>query len=104
MITVQNVPQTGCNVFYGNYFDNYNGNVRSRYYIYDGQAVQSSSTTYTYNTRPDGSICWNPATTIYNPLLQTALIFLIVAGVIAVFYGTYATVIKPFIKTKKGGE
>lgn len=46
----------GCNVFYGTYIDNYNGNRRTRYYLDSyGQLIPSTITTS--NSRPTGSQC-----------------------------------------------
>lgn len=101
MIALQGVPQNGgCNVFSGNYFDNYLNGVRTRYYIYDGQAVPTSTATYV--NLPNGSICADLTTLQPNPLLQTLLMFLIVVGVITTILSAYMVVIKPFIKIKRG--
>lgn len=37
------LPSTGCNVYYGTYFDNYNGNVRRRYYFDNNGSYISNS-------------------------------------------------------------
>ena len=100
MIGIQGVPDTGCNVFNGTYFDNYTSNIRSRYYIYDGQAVLSS--TSTYNTIPAGAVCADLSTIAYDPFSQSLLIIGVVVGVIAVLLSAYSVVIKPFIKVKRG--
>lgn len=100
MIGIQNVPQTGCNVFNGNYFDNYTNGTRTRYYIYDGQAIATS--TQSYQSIPQNSLCANLNDLEYDPLNQALLIAGIVVGVIAVIVSAYMVVIKPFIKTKKG--
>lgn len=44
-----NLPTTGCNVYYGTYFDNYNRNVRRRYYFDDNGSYIQSNTQYNYN-------------------------------------------------------
>lgn len=100
MITIQGLPDTGCNVFYGNYVDNYTSNLRTRYYIYDGQAIES--TTSTYATPPANVHCINSAEIIYDPLSQSQIIIGIVVMVIAVIFAAYKWVIEPFIKMKKG--
>lgn len=99
MITIQGLPDNGCNVFYGSYIDNYRNNTRTRYYLYDGQAIPSSTSTFT--TMPNGYVCMT-SEPVYNPLLQGLLIIAVIASVIAVFVSAYSIVIKPFIKTKKG--
>ena len=100
MIGIQGLPTTGCNVFYGNYIDNYNSNIRSRYYIYDGQAVLSSTSSYA--SQPTGTVCMNSQEVVYAPLIQTALIIAIIVAIIAVFISAYSVIIKPFIKVKRG--
>lgn len=100
MITIQGLPEQGCNVFYGNYVDNYTSNFRTRYYIYDGQAIESSTSTYA--TPPANVNCINSADLIYDPLLQSQIIIGIVVMVIAVMLFAYKVVIEPFIKMKKG--
>lgn len=100
MITIQGLPDTGCNVFYGSYVDNYTSNLRTRYYIYDGYAVKSS--TATYATPPQNVECINSQNLIYDPLSQTQIIIGIVIAVIAVFIAAYKIIIEPFIKIKKG--
>lgn len=100
MIGVQNAPTDGCNVFYGNYFDNYNGNIRTRYYIYDGSAIKSSTSTF-YN-QPSDVECINFADVTPQPFLQAGLIISVIVGVIAVMLSAYMVVVKPFIKIKKG--
>lgn len=100
MITLQGVPQNGgCNVFSGNYLDNYLNGIRTRYYIYDGQAVPSS--TATYMNLPNGAICSDLSSLNPNPILQSILICLIVVGVISTIISAYMVVIKPFIKVKR---
>lgn len=69
---IQGLPATGCNVFYGNYVDNYNGSTRIRYYIYEGQAVENSTATST--TRPTGSVCMT-TTPEYKPELNLYICF-----------------------------
>lgn len=100
MIGLQNVPTEGCNVYYGSYFDNYFNGVRTRYYLYDGTAV--ASTTSTYNTLPNGSVCSNLSDLVPQPFTQSLITLLLVVGVISVILSAYLVVIKPFIKVKKG--
>lgn len=45
---------SGCNVYYGNYIDNYNGGQRTRYYIDENRLIGSSKTTA---TQPTTAIC-----------------------------------------------
>lgn len=49
------LPSNGCNVFYGDYFDNYYNGVRTRYYFNDDSYIKSSYSTYTYT--PTGVEC-----------------------------------------------
>lgn len=64
---IQGLPTTGCNVFNGTYVDNYNGTTRSRYYIYEGQAILNNTATNT--SRPTGSVCMS-ITPEYKPELE----------------------------------
>lgn len=79
---ITGLPTTGCNVFNGTYVDNYNGNVRTRYYIYDGTAVASTRTTNT--SQPTGSICmteipeYKPELQLYTGVGMAFVAFLIV--------------------------
>lgn len=101
MIRIQGLPATGCNVFNGSYVDNYYSNIRTRYYIYGGNAIQSSSSTY--SSIPSGAYCLRPEELpLYDPLFQTSIIIEVVIGVIAVMALAYHVVIRPFIKMKKG--
>lgn len=100
MIKIQGLPTTGCNVFQGNYVDNYSSNIRTRYYIYDGQAVASSTSTYTQ--QPTNAICMtSDSIPLENPFLQTMLIITVIIAVIAVLLSAYQIIIKPFIKVKR---
>lgn len=65
---VQGMPTTGCNVFYGSYIDNYVGSTRSRYYIYDGVAVKSQTSTNV--TQPNGANCITAEDLSYKPEIQ----------------------------------
>lgn len=53
------LPTQGCNVYYGTYFDNYNGNVRRRYYFdNNGSYIQNSTQTTNYgNYDTSGYTC-----------------------------------------------
>lgn len=51
-----NTLPAGCNVFYGNYIDNYNGTTRNRYYLDSyGQLILSQKSTNV--NRPTGIQC-----------------------------------------------
>lgn len=64
------LPQNGCNVFYGDYFDNYYNGVRTRYYFNDGEYIKSTTSNYTYN--PTGVECISSVTyhSEYTPLFE----------------------------------
>lgn len=47
---------SGCNVFYGEYIDNYNGSTRKRYY-FNGDGTLVLSSTNTNSSRPSSSVC-----------------------------------------------
>lgn len=64
---VENVPESGCNVLYNGYFDNYNNGVRSRFYVVENKAVLSSRTSY-YNL-PSDAVCVSSSDIIYKPEL-----------------------------------
>lgn len=52
---IDNLPE-GCNVYYGNYIDNYNGNTRTRYYLDSyGQLIKSQRVVNV--NRPTGLVC-----------------------------------------------
>lgn len=87
-----NLPQQGCNIFYGTYIDNYNNNVRTRYYINDGELVANNRQSYTYNTIPTGAVCIDNLTyrselPIYFEIFSIALFAL-------AFFLIYKTIIK----------
>lgn len=72
---IQGLPTTGCNVFYGTYMDNYQGNTRRRYYLNDGNLVLSQTTTNT--SQPTGVNCitelnYKPEVNLYTSLLGCA--------------------------------
>lgn len=76
-----NLPSTGCNIFYGDYVDNYNGNTRIRYYINEGKLIKNNTTTYNYNNTPSGAHCltsedvleYRPQDTVYFPVISLAM-------------------------------
>lgn len=45
----------GCNLYYGNYIDNYNGSTRRRYYLNEGKLVLT--TTSNNSRQPDNTTC-----------------------------------------------
>lgn len=70
----------GCNVFYGDYIDNYNGSVRTRYYFgTDGSLIESSR--QTNSNRPSNSVCmsspyyWRPDIAVTYSFYSFCLIF-----------------------------
>nr|AXH73714.1 MAG: transmembrane and TPR repeat-containing protein [uncultured bacterium] len=70
----------GCNVFYGDYIDNYNGSVRTRYYFGDdGSLIQSSR--QSNSSRPTNSVCmsgpyyWRPDIAVTYSFYSFCLIF-----------------------------
>ena len=62
------LPDTGCNVYYGTYLDNYYNSVRTRFYINDTKLIKSSTSSYT--RLPDGVVCLNQGDLIYKPELE----------------------------------
>lgn len=73
------LPQNGCNVYYGSYIDNYNGGIRTRYYINNNKLVESSRATYTgslsnYHCVTTGDILYNPEAQIYFGAISAVII------------------------------
>lgn len=71
---------SGCNIFYGTYIDNYQGNVRTRYYIDHYRLV--ANTTSSNTTRPTGSVCMSEKL-LYKP--EISIYFQLSAFAICVF-------------------
>lgn len=44
----------GCNIYYGTYIDNYNGGIRTRYYIREGELIANNRTNANL---PTGAMC-----------------------------------------------
>lgn len=73
------LPQ-GCNVYYGTYVDNYNNNVRSRYYFNEGKLVLSDFEAITSADVPDNTLCVDSLTygsqyTIYFEFISLVCLF-----------------------------
>lgn len=82
----------GCNIFYGSYVDNYNGNTRTRYYLNDGELVQNSRQSYTYDPRPSGYSCISSITYHSEYGIYFQFISFILCALCAVLI--YRTIIK----------
>lgn len=75
------LPQNGCNIFYGSYIDNYNNNVRTRYYINNGELVENNRQSYNYNPTPSGAVCIDSLS--YGS--DTSIYFEFISAIIVVF-------------------
>lgn len=60
------LPKSGCNVFYGNYIDNYDNTIRTRYYIHNGELIPNEIDENA--SMPTGLICAD--TLSYRPELS----------------------------------
>lgn len=77
-----NTLPKGCNVFYGTYIDNYNGNTRTRYYFDSyGQLIPSVITTR--SDRPTGSQCMTEMPMSHN--MDMGIIAAEAAAAIAIY-------------------
>lgn len=81
---ISGLPSSGCNIFYGNYIDNYAGGQRTRYYIYDGKAYASTRTT---GNTPTGAICLDSNIGTNSDTWSVMWVFGVVVGVWAVWEG-----------------
>lgn len=85
------LPQ-GCNVFYGTYIDNYRNNIRTRYYINDGELITNSQQNYSYDPRPNGYVCIDKLT--YHSEFNVFFEVLSLIIVLLAFFLIYKTIIK----------
>lgn len=91
------LPSTGCNIINSSTsFYNYSSDLRTRslYYIYDGKAILSSSTTSTYPYSPTGT-CLVTGDLVYKPEFQDVF-FPALAFMFVVF--SFLLIYKIFIK------
>ena len=93
------LPSSGCNVYYGNYVDNYKNSVRTRYYFSGNRLV--ASTTSSYTRIPDGAICLTQGDLVYNP--ESEVYFNVISFIIATLFIVVAIrlVIFPFFRRIK---
>lgn len=92
---VYDLPAQGCNVFYGTYIDNYNGNTRSRYYLNDGHLVLSS--TSNANSTPNGVHCLtSDDMIIYKPEIEVYFNIIAILAAFVIFSAAYKLIIFPF--------
>lgn len=69
------LPQNGCSILTSsNTVDHYLNNVRTRYYIYDGKLVKS--TTSTNANLPLNSYCLQPGDLVYRPEVKIHFYFM----------------------------
>lgn len=77
----------GCNLYYGNYFDNYNNGTRRRYYFDDAGnfiPVQTQS----YNSIPANSVCYSGVIQ-FKPELEIEFKFFSVCLILFAFMVLY---------------
>lgn len=86
------LPNTGCNVFYGTYIDNYTNNTRTRYYINDGELIANNSQYYNYNPTPTGAVCIDTLT--YHSELPIYFELASIAIVALAFWLIYRVIVK----------
>lgn len=84
------LPRNGCNVYYGDYFDNYYNGVRTRYYFNDGSYIKSTTSTY-YNA-PTGVECVSSVP--YRSELTPAFELSSIAIVLVAFWLIYKVIIR----------
>lgn len=78
---INNLPN-GCNVYYGNYIDNYNGSTRRRYYL-DSYGQLILTQTITNVNRPNGLACMTEMPMSHNMDVGIVLVTCCAAGAIA---------------------
>lgn len=88
------LPPDGCNVFYGTYVDNYDRNIRTRYYFSENKLVKSTTSSYT--RLPDGAVCLSRGDLIYKP--ETEVYFNVISIVFAIIIFVFAVrlILYPF--------
>lgn len=88
------LPSQGCNVYYGNYLDNYHNGHRSRYYLNDGKLVLSN--TSSYSSLPSGVNCLSAGDLIYRPEIDVYFQSIALVFVFFLFFSAYRLIIHPF--------
>lgn len=88
------LPSDGCNVFYGNYLDNYSHNTRTRYYFSENKLIRSSTASYT--RIPDGVVCLEQGDLIYKPEIEVYFNVISVICAIAIFLFAIRLILYPF--------
>lgn len=89
------LPDQGCNVYYGTYIDNYNGNVRTRFYLNENQLIPSSTSSYT--RLPDGVQCLDSSTSIvYKPESHVYFEFMAIIGTLFILFSAVRLILYRF--------
>lgn len=93
------LPSQGCNVYYGNYLDNYYSGQRRRYYFNDGQLVLSGE--QSYNNLPNGAHCLSSDEAItYKPEVEVYFNVLSIAVCLLLLFAAYRLILHPFWRKK----
>lgn len=88
------LPSQGCNVFYGDYIDNYQNNLRTRYYFnYDHLVEQSQST---YSRLPDGAYCLQEGDIYYKPETQVYFEWMAIIGALFLIFAALRLILYRF--------
>lgn len=74
------LPVSGCNVFYGDFIDNYDNNIRTRYYINNGELIPNEIDENA--SLPTGAICvdslsYRPELSIYFESISILILLLV---------------------------
>lgn len=87
------IPSTGCNIYYGNYLDNYHNGLRTRYYLNEHRLIPS--TISSYSRIPDSAVCLSDPL-IYNPETEVYFGIIAIISTIFVFYMAFRFILYPF--------
>lgn len=88
------LPDGGCNIYYGTYIDNYRNNVRTRYYINENHLIKS--TTASYTNLPNGYVCMDSNSLIYKPEIEVYFNVISIVCAIVIFVFAIRLILYPF--------
>lgn len=90
------LPQEGCNIFYGSYVNNFTNDGRTvrRYYINENKLILSTTNTSQYSQLPSGYHCLSSNELIYKPEFDVYFPFLAGCLCVLVWIIIYKVIIK----------